>query len=168
MNNIHNSRYTYNKDTYVDTKSKIEIFCQIHGSFWQRVTRHLSGDGCPVCSESKGEKIIREYLQKIGYEFQMQVKFPTCILKKHLKFDFHIPSLNLLIEFNGIQHYPDELDDHSREFFKDAPEKTVARDIYKTKWCEENMINLLRIRYDEDPVKKLEEYIAFLKEKVVE
>jgi hypothetical protein len=47
---VHGNKYDYSKVKYVNDRIKIEIICKKHGSFFQRVTRHTSGDGCIHCS----------------------------------------------------------------------------------------------------------------------
>lgn len=52
-NKIHNNKYDYSKVEYKNTSSKVCIICPEHGEFWQRVNRHLIGDGCPKCKMKK-------------------------------------------------------------------------------------------------------------------
>lgn len=49
---IHNSIYDYSKSIYKNHKTKIEIICPLHGSFWQTPNNHISksnSNGCPKC-----------------------------------------------------------------------------------------------------------------------
>ena len=86
-------------------KKSVEIICPRHGSFFQNPTNHLSGKGCPVCMQSQDEKKIESSLLEKGISFESQKKFPDCVNKLPLSFDFWIESLNLLIEFDGLQHF---------------------------------------------------------------
>ena len=54
-NKIHNNKFDYTKSNYVDSISKVEIICPIHGSFWQTPKNHLKG-GCRFCSKEPNEK----------------------------------------------------------------------------------------------------------------
>ena len=45
----HDFKYDYSKVDYINVKTKIEIICRIHGSFWQTPSSHLNGNGCPKC-----------------------------------------------------------------------------------------------------------------------
>jgi hypothetical protein len=45
----HGNKYDYSKAVYVNSCSKIEIICPIHGSFWQKANGHLNGKGCNKC-----------------------------------------------------------------------------------------------------------------------
>lgn len=47
---IHNDIYDYSKVNYVNKEVKIEIICQIHGSFLQTPSQHLKGRGCNKCA----------------------------------------------------------------------------------------------------------------------
>jgi very-short-patch-repair endonuclease/ribosomal protein L37E len=45
----HNGIYNYDKVIYVNSKTKVIIWCKIHGEFEQEPTSHLTGRGCPLC-----------------------------------------------------------------------------------------------------------------------
>jgi very-short-patch-repair endonuclease len=45
----HGDMYDYSNVKYVNSSTKVEIICKIHGSFLQRPTNHLVGNGCPKC-----------------------------------------------------------------------------------------------------------------------
>lgn len=47
-NNI--PKYTYENTNYINSKTKVIIFCKIHGNFSQIAHDHLTGHGCPKCS----------------------------------------------------------------------------------------------------------------------
>lgn len=104
-NNKHNNKYDYSFANYISSLIKIEINCSKHGLFKQAPYIHISGQGCPVCNESKGEKEIRNWLIKNNIKFESQKKFDGCKNKNHLPFDFYLPEHNICIEFNGTQHY---------------------------------------------------------------
>ncbi len=54
-NEVHGTLYDYSKSKYVSSESKIEIICLEHGSFWQQVSLHLAGAGCPKCVIDKSK-----------------------------------------------------------------------------------------------------------------
>lgn len=49
---VHGDRYNYDKINYINMKTKVEIVCTAHGSFWQTPLNHLNGNGCPYCSKN--------------------------------------------------------------------------------------------------------------------
>ena len=60
-----------------------------------------------------------------------------------MPFDFYLPDYNLLIEFDGIQHY--EIRGHFGGY--DGFVDTKIRDTIKNIYCKDNNIDLLRIPY---------------------
>jgi len=56
--NIHKNIYDYSQVEYINNHTKIKIICKKHGVFEQTPDKHLSGQGCPICSSSKGELLI--------------------------------------------------------------------------------------------------------------
>lgn len=67
--------------------------------------------------------------------------FKNCFYKKKLPFDFYIPSLNVCIEMQGIQHYKPV------EVFGGEPgfKETKIRDEIKRNFCRDNNIGLILI-----------------------
>lgn len=50
----HNNIYDYSKVIYINSATKVEIICNIHGSFWQIPNHHKTrGHGCPKCKGIK-------------------------------------------------------------------------------------------------------------------
>jgi Zn finger protein HypA/HybF involved in hydrogenase expression len=47
---IHRGVYDYSRVNYFGTEVKIEIICDIHGSFWQTASSHRCGKSCPKCA----------------------------------------------------------------------------------------------------------------------
>jgi hypothetical protein len=52
-NETHNNKYDYSNAIYKNSRTKIEITCNVHGSFWQKANSHLQGTGCPECNGGK-------------------------------------------------------------------------------------------------------------------
>ena len=142
---IHDNKYTYDKSEYKNSITKVIITCPIHGDFMQSPNGHLNGQGCPLCNESYGEKLIAKFLKKNNINFYRQKKFPNCRNILQLPFDFFVPSIGTCIEFDGIQHF------QPIQHFGGIStyESLKINDKIKSDYCEENYINLIRIRYDE-------------------
>jgi very-short-patch-repair endonuclease len=144
-NIVHYNKYSYDKTIYVKNQEKVIITCPKHGDFLQRPLSHLNGNGCPSCGESQGERKISHFLKERDINFERQKKFPDCRNVFELPFDFYIPSLRMCIEFDGLQHF--QPIDHFGGL--EAYEKLKINDKIKEDYCEENFINLIRIRYDQ-------------------
>lgn len=107
-------------------------------------------DSCGCCA-SKGEEKIAQILEEHNVEFERQKKFKDCKYKNPLPFDFYVTDKNIVIEFNGIQHYQPVDHFGGEEEFR-TREKY---DSLKKTYCENAQIGYLVIAYDEDILKKL-------------
>ena len=58
---IHGEKYDYSKVKYVNNRTKVEIICPIHGSFWQTPNSHLANRGCLKCS-GKNKHTVEEFI----------------------------------------------------------------------------------------------------------
>lgn len=144
-NAVHDFKFIYDKSEYISNQTKLTITCPIHGDFNQRPLSHLQGHGCPNCGESKGEKEISKFLNKYNIIYNRQHKFSDCVNIFELPFDFYLPKYRIAIEFDGKQHF------EPIEFFGGVEtfERLKINDKIKENYCEENYINLIRIKYDQ-------------------
>ena len=105
----HGNNYGYENifEHFKTYNDKVPILCKKHGEFWQRAGDHSKGVGCPSCNQSsKGEMLIQKFLTQNGIEFVTQKTFDDFKTDKGFKykFDFYLPTIGTLIEFDGIQH----------------------------------------------------------------
>lgn len=146
----HSGRYDYSLTDYINSTIKIKIICKKHGVFECTPKNHLNlKNGCPKCSISKSEWFICKWLERHDIKYVFQKSFPTCKLKKKLRFDFWLLDKNILLEFDGKQHF--EEDNPRRDYI-------LLRDKIKHDWAVENGITLIRIGYLEKLEQKLIEY----------
>jgi very-short-patch-repair endonuclease len=152
LNIIHNNKYKYIfSNDFISTKDDIKIVCPTHGEFFQNVEVHLRGSGCTLCkTKSRGEILIKNILNKYNIDFTKEKKFDNL---SRFRFDFWIPKLNTVIEFDGKHHFK------SIPFFggKKTFKKIKKNDLIKNTYCLKNNINLLRISYSD--LKNIEEII---------
>lgn len=140
---VHNNFYDYSKSNYINAKIPVDIICPKHGIFRQLPSNHLDGKGCPKCNQSKGEKRIEKYLIENDIKYITQKKFDDCIKDKKLSFDFWLCDKNLLIEFDGLQHFlPLGFQGGLKKL-----EYTKECDKIKDEYCINKNIRLLRISY---------------------
>jgi very-short-patch-repair endonuclease len=153
----HGDRYDYSMIEYINSLTKVNIICKVHGAFSQTPSDHLRGHGCPTCRSSRGNMRVSQYLTNNDIKFESEKKFPGMRYKQSLFLDFYLPDSNLAIEFDGRQHF--EVVDvfGGKEEF----EKIQIRDRIKNEFCRETGIHLLRIRYDEinDTEKLIESFV---------
>jgi hypothetical protein len=98
-------------------------------------------NGCPYCCESKGEKLIKNYLIKNSIEFTYQYK-----LEYGGKADFYIKHKNFIIEFQGEQHYiPTYFG--GKKSKEDQFYQCVENDFKKRLFCKNNNISIFEIPF---------------------
>jgi len=78
---INGGLYNYSLVNYTHAHGKVEILCNIHGSFLQSATSHLSGVGCPVCGRIKSDK-SRANKNRLGFVQKCEKIHPTLSFKK--------------------------------------------------------------------------------------
>lgn len=151
-NKKHNGLYDYSETSYKNWDVPLKIKCRVHGDFFQSVASHLRGSGCPKCCHSWGELKVQKFLQDNNIEFVREKRFSDCKDKRELKFDFWIPLYNLLIEFDGLQHFPDEVKNKKfyKTFIASVENDIIRRDKIKNEYCLKHGIRLLRIKYNDN------------------
>ncbi|ARF12345.1 hypothetical protein Klosneuvirus_5_15 [Klosneuvirus KNV1] len=155
--------------TYTRMQDKIDIRCGIcheiyHISFTNFCTHETR---CPCITISKGERIIKEYLEKNNIKYIHQKKFPDLRRTLPLSFDFYLSNYNVLIEFDGSIHFKSNDLLGGKKAFDDRRDSDIIKNIF----CLNNKIPLLRISYNyiktidkiienylQKPIKSLIEY----------
>jgi very-short-patch-repair endonuclease len=145
---IHKNKYDYSLVNYINNHTNVKIICHKHGEFEQAPTNHLKGEDCPNCKiKSKGEIEIKNILDYLKIEYIQQKKFKDCKNILSLPFDFYLPKHNILIEFDGRQHFNINTKYYTPQITKN--------DNIKNNYCIKNSITLLRIKFDEDIKEKI-------------
>ena len=142
-----------------DDLQNVVLRCRACGhEFLTQKTRMKKGYGCAICSKrgiSKASQEIENYLRINGIPFEREKRFDECRRKNPLPFDFFVPSMNLLIEYNGEQHY------RATELF--GGEKKLElyreRDKIKRQFAKDHGFRLLVIPWYKEPVPMLREAI---------
>ena len=99
------------------------------------------------CIRSKGEQKIINILNENNIRFELEKKFSNCKFvdtNACARFDFYLPNYNLLIEYDGKQHFESN---KNGWFDSSSVEQIKKRDSYKNEWCKSNGYKLIRISY---------------------
>jgi len=96
---VHNSFYSYDHVTYINTMTPVDITCPIHGDFKQTPAAHINmKQRCPRCASYGASKVETEWLDTIGLpntpEFRNVRRDGFC-------FDGYEPKTNTVYEFYG-------------------------------------------------------------------
>lgn len=136
---IFGDTFGYDRVNYISNKIKVELECKKHGYFYVRPDNHIGlKHGCPVCKASKGEVKIFELLKLLNLEFQREFK----IGNHNYRYDFFIPELNMIVEYDGKHHFEES------SFFSREENKSSSKT-----WKEKRLENLARIQ-ERDELKR--------------
>lgn len=128
--------------------NKIKIKCDKGHIYKATYTNFQQGRRCPRCSSSKGEKVISTVLDKYNIKYMQEYIFKGCKYIQPLRCDFYIPSINMVIEYDGEHHFrPVHYSNKYNEY--KMYEDTKNRDSVKNAYCKDNGIKLIRIPYTE-------------------
>lgn len=152
---------------YISIHTKINFQCLNENCryMWGAQPNNIVGlqqQGCPKCSTNKNEKLINKILNKnyIKNNYHFNIKNIDKNASNSYMVDFYIYSLNLIIEYNGRQHYePVIFGNYTYDKAKENLIIQQARDEYIRQFCKNNNITLIEIDgriYKND---KLEKYI---------
>lgn len=98
-------------------------------------------------NQSSFEKIIESMLMQLDYTYEKEKSFQEL---KAYRYDFYIPSENIVIEVDGQQHYVG----WGNSIISLRENK--KRDAIKNQFCIDNFIKILRIKYDKIDMLTLE------------
>ena len=99
---VHGNKYDYSKVKYKNCDTNVKIICPIHGEFEQTPYNHLHSSGCPYCKGWKLEEEITKFLEDNNITYIRQKRFKWL---GQQSLDVYIPSANIAIECQGIQHF---------------------------------------------------------------
>lgn len=133
----------HNRQVIWECQCECGNILQVRGD--QLKSEHTTSCGCK--KRSRGEVLIENILIKENILFEKEKLFSDLHFnnnhRSHPRFDFYIPSQNLAIEFDGIQHF-----EKSRGIFnKISLEERQKRDQIKNEYCKNKNIYLIRIPY---------------------
>jgi hypothetical protein len=118
--------------------------CQTCEYEWKAKVTTRDTRGCLLCSTSKGEKKIKEWLEEKDVIFKWQKEFNDLfgLGGRLLSYDFYLPKHNLLIEYQG-QYHDGTANNQTKEQFKVQQE----HDKRKKEYVKSKNIQLLEIWY---------------------
>lgn len=130
-------------------KDKIPFICNGCGERHSAKFGNLRNGARGCCGQGKFKKYLIAFFERQSIEGSAEQEFPDCFrIKGHpLRFDGYIPSANLLIEGQGMQHFREDHHHHNKHD-GDCTESYADlhfRDQIKREWAAENGYRLLYI-----------------------
>jgi hypothetical protein len=75
---VHGNKYSYNSTIYTKAKESVSIVCVVHGVFIQTAQHHISGHGCPKCSNNYKYTNV-EFILKANEAHKNKYTYKNCI-----------------------------------------------------------------------------------------
>lgn len=126
---------------YTNNTVKLQLECKKCGFFWESTDyNNFVNDktSCPKCNISHLENEIKNLLEKNNINYVFQQTFDWLVNVGKLKLDYYIPSKNIAIECQGVQHFKEGHWGGAKQL-----KLNQERDTIKRKLCEEHGIKLL-------------------------
>lgn len=147
----------YIKSYVKDGKTIIKFICNNHMDkgvqIFSITQMRKTKFGCKYCNMSKyiNEEKIDSLLKSWNISFERQYSFKNCRDKNALPFDFYVPAYNIIIKYQGEQHYKIiRRGNMSEEDGINNLELIQKHDEIKRNYCIENNINYIEIPYWEN------------------
>jgi hypothetical protein len=159
--NTFGDSYEYDINKFDDLDNLAEVYCKQHERWFDVLPKeHIGGKRCPFDNESKGETMVRVYLEKNNIPFKQYHKLKGCFSEINgrcilLTFDFYLPEQNAVIEYDGEQHYKPV------ERFGGEPtyQRQVLLDNIKNVFCDKSGVKMIRIPYTIKKPKDIKELL---------
>lgn len=140
-----------------ETLYEVTIICNECGAiFKQSKGLHMNnGCGCPFCDASSKEKLLKEFLEEQGILYKYNVTFFGLKHVHPLKADFYLPEYDIVIEYNGRQHYQiweGQTDEKELEVVR-------CRDFKKKKFLERRSIEVIKYSFKDN--------LKFIKDNII-
>ena len=145
---IHNNKYNYDQVKYIGNKNQVEIICNKCGNkFSQKPEKHLSGQGCPICTKSKPQEELYKFITEIT-----NADYNTRKIISPYELDVYIPENKLAIEIHGLHWHSEQL---VGKYYH----------LNKYKMCKEKGITLIQI-FENEWYNKSEQIKSYIKTKL--
>ena len=132
----------FSKFVYRGAHTKSTFRCRIHNYEYERSPHNfLKAKGCPKCSASSGEKKLYSVLDMLEFDYVTEYRIRE--EDNLFRYDVYIKDLNLLIEYDGEQHFLE----HSFQLTDIEFKKRLTNDEEKNKLAERCGYKLIRIPY---------------------
>ena len=134
--NIHDENNDYSQVVYRGARIPVAITCENGHTYMQMPNKHLSGHGCPYCSNnvSRDETEIRKFIELLGFQTEVSNRK---ILNGAKEIDILVPAVKIAVEYDGL-YWHNETRKNDKRFH-----------LSKTEECAEQGIRLIHIFEDE-------------------
>lgn len=151
-----NGKYSLVSKKYKNANTPIEVKHHECGKTYKVAMHNFrKGRRCPHCNLSIGEQLIINILQKNEILYEGQKTFKDLRKINNLSYDFYLPEYNVLVEYQGEQHFKPVKHFGGQKSFE--VQKEI--DNIKRNYAYDNGYNLIEIPYT---LRKQEDISKFL------
>lgn len=162
INNVEGYLVVSTNSEFKNVHSKLTIKHNCGLTYKNSFNNFRNGQRCPFCSRrsasggmSKNVVKIIEYFIEHNIKFEIEKKFDDLKIKsRHARFDFYLSDLNLLIEYQGSQHFIP-----SGRFSAEKVKSIQESDRLKKEYANNNSIDIEYILYNEETIPSLEKIL---------
>lgn len=145
--------------SFTGTNNYVNSICLVHGPYrakYYTILKPGKTCGCPACTLNSSSNVEEYCYSELLNIFNKENLFRHYMFRVHdsllnidrkIYVDFYIPSLNIVIEYDGKQHTEEVSLFHKthNDFINQ-----INRDRCLERFCHQNNITLLRISYKDD------------------
>lgn len=141
---------------YKNWKTKVKFRHEVCGhEYFAEPNGFLQGRRCPKCNTPHGELYIEKYLKDNEIPYEAQFSIEELKDRRRLSYDFLVKDQNILIEYQGGQHYkPIKLFGGEERFIIQQ-----EHDEMKRRYARDNGYRLLEIKYTYNTQEKVNRYL---------
>lgn len=146
---VHGDKYDYSHVTYVNTRTKVEIVCKQHGSFFQTPNNHVSRKAnCPTCTKRPYSKVSITWIESIEKKESINIQHAEnggeyTIPNTRYKVDGYCKKTNTVYEFHGDRFHGNPLVFSSDDYCHPFDNTVTARDLFEKTEKKEKLIREL-------------------------
>ena len=135
---------------YISLTEPTMFYCKRHNHYFENRPRDILSRSrcCDKSQDTYKQEQICSYLELQGHHVIREKTFENCKDKHVLPFDCYLDDLNVVVEYDGEQHYiPIRFGGCSDGEMNEKYLYTKRHDEIKTKFCKDNGIHLIRIPF---------------------
>lgn len=138
------------RSEYINNSTPMDFYCTKHNHHFSS-TPVVVLNRLKCCDKNRvtyKEEQVCQLLENWNFKITRQKVFDDCKDKRNLPFDIYLDEYDVLIEYQGEQHYRPVR--YSTQTYESSNEKflyTKRHDEIKEKYCKDNNIKLIKIPY---------------------
>ena len=156
---VHGDKYDYSKSKVENYRTKIEIICKIHGSFFQTPNNHLSGKGCKECGMESTLNHIQENCSSSTEDFMEKSKILHGNIYDYSKVEYTNNSTPVEIKCEEHGIFLQSPRDHLRGHGCHTCGLLKARHFLGTSKLEEDFVSFIRSFYSGEVITSVRDKI---------